>query len=58
MRTWGAAVLPLLRKECRSEEEDESEEIGFVAVVPVDDNRLATTRGRVTVAGDCIEVGV
>lgn len=47
-------VLPRLRIEFRSEEEDESDETGLVAVVLVD-VRLVKTLGRVTVAGDCMD---
>lgn len=45
-------VLPLLRIELRSEEEEESDETGFVAEV-LDDARRDKTRGLVTFAGDC-----
>ena len=38
----------------RSDDDDESDETGFVAVVPVEVRRDKTL-GRVTVAGDCID---
>lgn len=48
-----SVVLPRLRIEFLSEEEDESEETGLVAAVPLD-ACLDKTLGRVTFAGDCI----